>query len=71
MAGCRWKDPDSYHRIRTTHTHPALNAQLKVSWAWGLSFLVTLFTFFNGGLLMRAGTKIDECVRSEGSGWDG
>lgn len=43
--------------------------QLKVDWAWGLSFLVTLFTLFNGGVLMRAGAKIDECVRgSQGIG---
>lgn len=49
---------------------PPLNTmQLKVDWAWGLSFLVTLFTLFNGGVLMRAGAKIDECVRgSQGIG---
>lgn len=37
-----------------------------MDWAWGLSFLVTIFTFFNGGLLMRAGTKIDEYVAALG-----
>lgn len=49
---------------------PPLNTmQLKVDWAWGLSFLVTLFTLFNGGVLLRAGPKIDECVRgSQGIG---
>jgi hypothetical protein len=32
-----------------------------VDWAWGLSsFLVTLFTFFNGAASSCAGAKIDE-----------
>lgn len=45
-----------------THTPPSYTQQLHPDWAWGLSFLVTLFTFVTGGILMRAGNKIDECV---------
>jgi hypothetical protein len=35
---------------------------MRPDWAWGLSFLVTFFALFTGGVLMRAAQKIDECV---------